>query len=61
MKTLAALAALAQALVVMGEDAPVERRGGGFGGYGGGGHGWGGSGHKPFGDGASGCAVSPLS
>lgn len=61
MKTLATLAVLAQALLVMGEDAHVEARGGGFGrgGGGGGDRGWGGRGYGgPFGDGGSGCAVS---
>lgn len=64
MKTLPVLAVLAQALLVMGQDANVEPRGGGFGRGGGGDHGdgdhgWGGRGYGgPFGDGGSGCAVS---
>lgn len=60
MKTLGALAVLAHAFLVMGREAHIGPRGGGFDHGGGVGHGYGGRGYGgPFGDGGSGCAVSP--
>ena len=62
MKTLGTLAVLTHAFLVMGQEAHIDPRGGGFGhgGGGGGGHGYGARGYGgPFGDGGSGCAVSP--